>query len=288
MKYLLAVDGSDQSIDATRVLEALSPAESLTVLHVVNVPGIPYPAMGAGVAKDLSIAVNKAMQEEGERILAQAVSLFPLQAGAVTKKMENGSPAELILTTAKEQGADLVVLGARGIGKIQEKVFGSVSHRVMTHATCSTLVVKKPVRSIQHVLIPLESEEDGEVMVRFMKKNPFREPVSATIMHVIPYSEPTWPMSSLIHPNFRQEMITGGEKITNQVVEELKKLGHQTKGVVQGGTPSHMIIEEGTKNGADVIMMRTHSRSGVSRFFLGSVSHSVVHGTESSILLVRE
>jgi hypothetical protein len=51
MKYVLAVDGSDQSLDATRVFEALSPAENLVVLNAVNVPGIPYPAMGAGVAK---------------------------------------------------------------------------------------------------------------------------------------------------------------------------------------------------------------------------------------------
>jgi hypothetical protein len=57
MKYLLAVDGSDQSLDATRAFEALSPAESLQVLHVVNVPDIPYPALGVNVAKDLAMTV---------------------------------------------------------------------------------------------------------------------------------------------------------------------------------------------------------------------------------------
>ena len=72
MKYLLAVDGSDQSLDATRAFEALTPAESLKVLHVVSVPGIPYPAMGANVAKDLAMTVERAMKEEGERALDQA------------------------------------------------------------------------------------------------------------------------------------------------------------------------------------------------------------------------
>lgn len=288
MKYLLAVDGSDQSLDATRAFEALSPAESLMVLYVVNVPGIPYPAMGAGVAKDLSMAVDKAMREEGERVIDQAVSLLPLHPGSVTKRLENGTPAEVILSLAKEEGADLVVLGARGIGQIREQMFGSVSHRVMTHAPCSTLIVKKPIREIQQVLIPLESQEDGEVVVRFFKEKPFRKPITATVLHVIPFSEPVWPVGAMISPEFRKEMVAYGEKFTNGVSAELKQMGHQAKGVVIVGAPSHTIIEEATKHTADVIMMRTHSRSGVSRFLLGSVSHSVVHHTESSILLVRE
>jgi nucleotide-binding universal stress UspA family protein len=288
MKYLLAVDGSDQSLDATRVFDALSPAESLVVLHVVNVPGIPYPAMGAGVAKDLSMAVDKAMREEGERVIDQAVSLLPLHPGSVTKRLEDGTPAEVILTIAQEQGADMIVLGARGIGQIREQVFGSVSHRVMTHASCSTLIIKKPLRKIQQVLIPLESQEDGETVVRFLKKKPFREPVSATVLHVIPFSEPVWPVGAMISPEFRKEMIAYGEKFTNGVSAELIHMGYQAKGVVVVGAPSHTILEEATKNLADVILMRTHSRSGVSRFLLGSVSHSVVHHAESSILLVRE
>ena len=288
MKYILAVDGSDQSLDATRAFEALSPAESLIVLHVVNVPGIPYPAMGAGVAKDLSMAVDKAMREEGERVIDQAVSLLPLHPGSVTKQLETGKPAESVITIAEEQGADLVVLGARGIGQFREQVFGSVSHRVMTHAPCSTLIIKKPIRKIQKVLIPLESQEDGEAVVRFMKKKPFREPISATVLHVIPFSEPVWPVGAMISPEFRKEMIAYGEKFTNGVSAELKKLGHEANGVVVVGAPSHTIIDEATKHAADVIMMRTHSRSGVSRFLLGSVSHSVVHHAESSILFVRE
>ena len=287
MKYLLAVDGSDQSLDATRSFEALSPAESLLVLHVVHVPGVPYPAMGAGVAKDLAMTVEKAMKEEGERVIKQALSLLPLHAGSVTNKLEMGTPAELILNAAKENGTELIVLGARGIGRIREQMFGSVSHRVMTHAPCSTLVVKKPIRAIHKVLIPLETEEDGETIVQFLKKKPFREPISDTLLHVIPFGQPLWPVGAMISPEFRQEMISYGEKFLNEVGLELRALGHETNGFVLVGAPSMLIVEEATKSTPDVIIMRTHSRSGISRFLLGSVSHSVVHNAECSILLVR-
>ncbi len=288
MKYLLAVDGSDQSLDATRVFEALTPAESLKVLHVVSVPGIPYPALGANVAKDLAMTVELAMKEEGERALDQAVSLLPLHPGSVSKQLEMGSPAESILKVAQEENVDLVVMGARGLGRIREQIFGSVSHRVMTHAPCSTLLVKQPIRTITKVLIPIQSQEDSDAVLTFFRKKPFREPCAITVLHVIPMVEPVWPIGAMIPPSFRKEMVDYAEKFTQVLCIELERLGHQTKGVAIEGAPSFTIVEEVKKIKPDLLVMRPQSQSGVSRFFLGSVSHSVIHHTDCSLLLVRE
>jgi len=288
MKYVLAVDGSDQSLDATRIFEALSPAESLKVLHVVNVPGIPYPAMGADVAKDLAMTVESAMKEEGERVLNQAVSLLPLHPGSVSKQLEMGTPAEAILKAAQAEKADLVVMGARGMGRIKEQIFGSVSHRVMTHASCSTLLVKQAVRRIKQLLIPIQSQEDSDAILTFFKKKPFREPCVITVLHVIPMVEPVWPVGAMIPPSFRKEMVSYAEKFTQVLCLELERLGHQAKGVAIEGAPSFTIVEEVKKIKPDLLVMRPQSQSGVSRFFLGSVSHSVIHHTDCSLLLVRE
>jgi len=287
MKYVLAVDGSDESVNATRAFEGLSAAEKLVVLNVVNIPGIPYPAMGAGVAKDLSVTVERAMKEEGERLIDQAISLLPLHIGKSEKFLESGSPAEVILRVAQEEGADLIVLGARGLGKIREQMFGSVSHRVMTQASCATLIVKKPVRTIRNLLIPIESQEDADSVLTFFKKKPFREPCSVTVLHVIPFSEPVWPMGAMIPPDFRKEMVAYAEKFTNMLCQELEGLGHQAKSLALVGAPSSTIVEQVQQTSPDLMILRTHSRSGISRFLLGSVSHSVVHHTECSILLVR-
>ena len=288
MKYLLAVDGSDQSLDATRIFEALSPAKSLKVLHVVNVPGIPYPAMGAEVAKDLVMHVECAMKEEGERILEQAVSLLPLHPGSVSTHLKMGTPAESILKTAQDEKVDLVVMGARGLGRIREQIFGSVSHRVMTHALCSTLLVKQPLRNINNLLVPIDHQEDADAILNFFKKTPFREPCSVTVMHVLPLVDPVWPVGAMIPQEFRKEMVSYAEKYTQVLCIELERLGHQTHGMAIEGVPSVMIGQEVRKTKPDLLVMRPQSQSGVRRFFLGSVSHSVVHHTDCSILLVRE
>ncbi len=288
MKYLLAVDGSEESLNATRALEALSPGKELTLLHVVNVPGVPYPAIGAGIAKDLTLTVQKGLKDEGERLLNQAESLLPLNHGQLTKKLEEGVPAEGILKVSKEQQPDLLLIGDRGLGQIREQLLGSVSHRVMTHATCSTLIVKKPLRAVKHVLMPLETPEDGESVMRFFQKTPFQETCSVTLLHVIPFGDPVWPVGAMITPEFRNEMVAQGEQFTHHVADELDKLGHHTTCEVLTGAPSRVILDQAKQREVDVIIMRTHSKSGISRFLLGSVSHAVVHQADCSILLVRE
>ena len=56
--------------------------------------------------------------------------------------MLHGRPADEIIRYAEESGADLLVMGSRGLGALREFALGSVSHKVLTHAKCPVLVVK--------------------------------------------------------------------------------------------------------------------------------------------------
>jgi nucleotide-binding universal stress UspA family protein len=287
MKILLAIDGSEQSYEAARALTGLAPAEDLTVLTVVTVPGLSYPTLGAGLAKDLSMQVEQAMREAAEKLLDQTISILPPHPGPVTKRLELGAPAEVIITIAKERNSDLIVLGARGLGQLREQMFGSVSHRVMTHAHCSTLIVKGHLRKITHVLLPVANQEDGDAAVSFLQQKPFQDLVRMTVFHVIPFSQPVWPVGAMIPEDFRKEMMAHGEEFTGRIASAIEKVGYSAQGIAVMGAPSFSIAEEVSANSPDLILMRSHSRSGISRFLLGSVSHSVVHHTNCSVLLVR-
>lgn len=185
MKIVLAVDGSEQSYEAARAVESLGSIEQLIVLHAMHIPGLSYPMLGPNLDKELSLTVEQTMKEEGARLLDRVVSLLPSHHGTIIKRLEEGNPAEMVLSVAEEFKADLIVLGARGLNKFSEHVFGSVSHRVMAHAHCSTLIVKAPMRHIQHVLLPVENENDASVIVEFLSKTPYRESPALTILHVI-------------------------------------------------------------------------------------------------------
>ena len=91
----------------------------------------------------------------------------------------------------------------------------------------------------------------------------------------------------MIPEGYQKEIMSYAEQLTGDIGTQLEQLGHKAKGIAVLGAPSFSIADEVKANPPDLMLMRSHSRSGISRFFLGSVSHSVVHHTNCSVLLVR-
>jgi nucleotide-binding universal stress UspA family protein len=116
MKTVLAVDGSDHSYDAVHALKYFALAEQLTLLHALDVPRPAYPMLAPDVAEKLYKTLEQCMREDGERLLDRVQSLLRMHTGPSTKHLRIGSPAEVIVSTAEEQKADLIVMGARGLG----------------------------------------------------------------------------------------------------------------------------------------------------------------------------
>jgi len=61
---------------------------------------------------------------------------------AVESMVVEGDPSREIVGAAKTTGADLIVMGSRGLGDLQGLLLGSVSHKVSHAAPCSCLVVR--------------------------------------------------------------------------------------------------------------------------------------------------
>lgn len=64
---------------------------------------------------------------------------------AVNTRIESGVAAQEIVKTAKDVGADLIVVGSHGAGFLATVLVGSVAARVIRHAPCPVLVVPKPL-----------------------------------------------------------------------------------------------------------------------------------------------
>ena len=173
MRVLLAVDGSPHSQHATESVGQLSSVKDLTVVHVVNLPRLAYPALGPDISQDLAMTIEQAMREEGEHVLKRAMSHLSYHNAPVSKRLEIGSPADRILTIAEEEHTDLILIGARGLGQVQELIFGIVSHRVLTHAPCSVCIVKSPIGKLNEILLPLQGEGDERTAAQFFAKPPF-------------------------------------------------------------------------------------------------------------------
>jgi nucleotide-binding universal stress UspA family protein len=134
-RITLATDGSDASAKALEFVRAkFQPDLSIgkggrepihvSVIHVM--PFLKYPEL----------------KETGRRLVEQSVRTL-IEAGFTAEPVcQLGKPAEEIMKIASKHHADLIVMGAKGLGAIARFLLGSVSTRVVQHATCSVLVVR--------------------------------------------------------------------------------------------------------------------------------------------------
>ncbi|MDU4697054.1 MAG: universal stress protein [Paenibacillus sp.] len=140
-KIIAAYDGSkaaNKALDKAIELCKATPGAKLEVLHVYDFPRF-YVAEGFA---PVPTSMNKDFYELAERTAEEAKSRLAAAGLEPNVTMDQGSPAETILEFAQKNGADLIVIGSRGLGGIREFVLGSVSHNVVQHARIPVLVVK--------------------------------------------------------------------------------------------------------------------------------------------------
>jgi nucleotide-binding universal stress UspA family protein len=85
------------------------------------------------------------------------------------------------------------------------------------------------------------------------------------------------------------KVVEEAESYLAEVAERMRALGvGEVRCSVWYGAPAPAIIDAAKLNHVDLIVMMTHGRSGLGRFVMGSVAESVVRGTSTPILLLRD
>jgi len=92
------------------------------------------------VPKDMEWMVNP--REDVERTLQEGAQTLEADGIAVETLAREGDPADAILDVAEEQGADLIVVGNKGMTGAKRFLLGSVPNKVSHHAPCSVMIIR--------------------------------------------------------------------------------------------------------------------------------------------------
>ena len=144
-KMLVAYDGSDASMKAVdMVLKCANKEDEVTLLTV-----IPAELAESSFTKmllptiDLSSVVKSgSFKEKAMETLKKLVSSIENSVSKVNIVVEAGDPADEILITAKKYESDIIIIGYKGYGKEGRFLLGSVTDKVVRHASKSVLVVR--------------------------------------------------------------------------------------------------------------------------------------------------
>lgn len=144
-KMLVAYDGSDASKKAVEmVLKCSNKEDEITLLTVV-----PAELAESSFTKmllptiDLSEVVKSgSFKDKAKDSLSKIVKEIEYNVAKVSVMVEDGDPADEILITAKKTEADIIIVGYKGYGKEGRFLLGSVTDKVVRHASVSVMVVR--------------------------------------------------------------------------------------------------------------------------------------------------
>jgi nucleotide-binding universal stress UspA family protein len=142
-KILVAVDGSNPSLDASNYAIDLAKSNDaeLIVIYIVSiVPSSQFEYDNIGRMKEIEIEEKGKAEQVVDRVKQKAIE-NNVQA-KTTVLVKYTSISKEIVEYAEKMGIDLIVVGNRGRTGIKRMLLGSVADEVVTYSHCPVLVVR--------------------------------------------------------------------------------------------------------------------------------------------------
>mgnify|MGYP001610354005 CR=1 FL=1 len=268
-KILVPLDGSANSSSIlTQVRRLLLASDAEVVLfHVVEAePG------GSPHARTREIALAR----EGLLPLRDA-----LRADGARAELEvrHGVPAVSILDYAHEIAPSLVAMSTHGRTGWSRMVRGSVAERVLRYSHHPLLLVRPEGaaadRPFDRILVPMDGSEFSARILPAVEDLSRLYGSEVVLEHAVE-SAPRLPAGPVV-----------SERTLAPWRDRIEKAGIRCRVRIDHRAPPWGIVDAAEAEGAGLIALTTHGRSGPSRWVFGSVAESVIRRSTTPLLVGR-
>ena len=272
---LIADSGKGHVEEMVRMLRAIPPCRQarLHLLHVV-------PEQGGDELKT--------HRSQAEELVAGAAERMGLESSAVTTLVREGDAKQTVLKVADEIDADLIVMGSRGLGRLQSILSNSASQYVFQLSTRPMLLVRDDlyVRAINRVMVTIDGTGVGDDAIR----------LACELVAAIPGGSLTG-----VHVS-RQDLTPsrGGKSPADEVLEKAvqraRAFGVEMKPLHRTGDVGRAVCAAAEEERADLLVIASQDRRplvakalvDLDRLLGSSVSDFIRVHAPAPVLLVRE
>ena len=272
---LIADSGKGHVEEMVRMLRAIPPCRQarLHLLHVV-------PEQGGDELKT--------HRSQAEELVAGAAERMGLESSAVTTLVREGDAKQTVLKVADEIDADLIVMGSRGLGRLQSILSNSASQYVFQLSTRPMLLVRDDlyVRAINRVMVTVDGTGVGDDAIR----------LACELVAAIPGGSLTG-----VHVS-RQDLTPsrGGKSPADEVLEKAvqraRAFGVEMKPLHRTGDVGRAVCAAAEEERADLLVIASQDRRplvakalvDLDRLLGSSVSDFIRVHAPAPVLLVRE
>ncbi|MEW6163136.1 MAG: universal stress protein [Nitrospirota bacterium] len=271
-KILVAVDGSESSKNALRQAIRLAQTgvcdKECSITAVAVVP----PYEGDLDLLGISDTIRKMREEPCRKALSDATEIAKREGIGIKTVCTEGVVHERIVDLAESQNCDLIVIGRRGLARIERALMGSVTARVIGYTRGGVLVVPRAAKvGCKNILIATDGSR-------------YSDAAASEAINIAKICEGNLIALSVAK---KDENFPVAEESVDKVRRDAEREGIKVEGLTRKGTPYEVIIKTAEQKNADLIVVGSHGRTGIERLLMGSVTERVIGHAECAVLVVK-
>ena len=278
-KILVAVDGSESSRNALLQAFRLAVDEKCWITVTSVVPPVTGDLDLTGV-KDISASLAKPCKDA----LAEAGRLAEEERILIKTVLEEGETYERIVDLADAENCDIIVMGRRGLRKVESTLVGSVTARVIGHTQRDVFVVPAGATlGWKKILVATDGSKFSSIATA--KAIDFAKAYGGSLVVVSVVDVPAEFYAEA--PQAVDDMVRKAKEYTAAVRTQAEAAGVRSETFVGEADAFEAIVKLAGEQAVDMIVVGSHGRTGLRRLLMGSVTEKVIGHAACPVLVVR-
>jgi nucleotide-binding universal stress UspA family protein len=228
--------------------------------------------------------IGNVLKGPGGKLMKAAEEIVASASVNVTTDTEQGVPYEKIIDVAEEERCDLIVMGRRGLRRIERVLMGSVTSRVISHSSCDVLVVPRgaSIGWKKNLLATDGSEPSARALDRAAD---FTSSYGGELAVLSVADVPAEFLGEA--PDIGERLMEQARERAEEAKRHAAQRGVTAEALVRQGDAHQVIVDVAAELGADVIFMGPRGRKGVKKLIMGSVTEKVIGYATCPVLVVH-
>ncbi|MBI4842940.1 MAG: universal stress protein [Nitrospirae bacterium] len=278
-KILVAVDGSEASLHALKESFKLASNEKSWITVVSVIP--PY-------SGDLDLITMGNVLASARKPCEDALSLANKTAEAeralIKTVCEEGEIHERIVDLADAENCDLIVMGRRGMSRLERALLGNITARVIGYSNRDVLVVPRNTTvGWQKILVATDGSKFSKAAAA--KAIDFAKSYGGELIVISVVDVPTEFYGEA--PQVVEDMIKKAKGYTEDVRKEAVSADVKAETFVREAEAYRAITEIAKEHQVDTIVMGSHGRTGLKRLLMGSVTERVIGLSHCPVMIAK-
>lgn len=278
-KMLVAIDGSESSLHALKESFKLARNEKSWITVVSVVPEYKGDLDMVAIGN-----VMASIRKPCEDALRKAEELARAEGALIKTVCEEGEPFEKIIDLAVAENCELIVMGRRGLSRLERVLIGSVTARVIGHSPIDVLVVPHDAEvGWKRILLATDGSKYSKSASE--RAIDFAFQYSGQIIAVSVVDVPAEFYGEA--PGAIEDLIKKAKGYVEDVKIRAESVGIKVETFVREGETYKTILDLAKDLNADTIVMGSHGRTGIRRLLMGSVTEKVIGYSTCPVLVVK-